>query len=82
MKKLSLIGLLAAMTLPLGCKKVNRPPATPQLTGPTTGDAGDTLTFTFSTTDPEDQELEYMIAWGDTNAVEWSARYPSGQQVM
>ena len=81
MKKLSLLVLLAAMTLLLGCKKVNRPPATPQLSGPTTGGAGDALTFTFSTTDPDNQEIEYMVAWGDSSGVEWSPLYASGQQV-
>jgi hypothetical protein len=68
------------MVFSAGCNK-NEPPATPQLGGPTTGNAGDTLTFTFSTTDPENQELEYMIAWGDTSAVSWSPLYPSGQQI-
>ena len=63
-----------------GCNR-NEPPATPQLNGPSSGSPGETLTFTVSATDPEDQELEYMVAWGDTSAVEWSPLYPSGQQV-
>ena len=63
-----------------GCNK-NEPPATPQLGGPTTGNAGDTLTFTFSSTDPENQEIAYLVAWGDTSTVEWSSSYASGQQV-
>jgi len=63
-----------------GCSR-NQPPATPELSGATSGNPGETLTYTFSTTDPDNQELEYMVAWGDTSAVEWSPLYPSGQQV-
>jgi hypothetical protein len=70
---------LTFATFPLGCSS-NRPPATPQLSGPTLGIVGDTLTYTFAATDPENQELAYMVAWGDTSAVEWSPPYPSGQQ--
>lgn len=59
----------------------NRPPAAPHVTGPTYGNVGDSLTYTFSATDPDNQELEYMVAWGGTSAAAWSGAYPSGQQV-
>jgi len=64
----------------VGCKQ-NQPPATPTPSGPSSGNVHDTLSFVFSSIDPENQEVEYMVAWGDTSAVEWSAPYPSGQQV-
>jgi hypothetical protein len=63
-----------------GCRR-NSPPAIPGLGGPTTGQTGETLAYSFLTTDPENEELEYMVAWGDTSPVEWSPLYPSGQQV-
>jgi hypothetical protein len=71
---------MALVVLSAGCAR-NRPPTTPVITGPSTGEIGNTLTFAFSATDPDNQELEYMVAWGDTSAVEWSAPYPSGQSV-
>ena len=66
--------------LSVGCK-TNRPPTPPQLIGPTLGKPGATLTYTFSSSDPENQEITYMVAWGDTSKVEWSSAYASGTQV-
>lgn len=63
-----------------GCKK-NRPPTVPEISGPTVGKTGATLTYTFSSTDPENQEIAYAVSWGDTSAVEWSSAYASGDQV-
>jgi hypothetical protein len=62
------------------CSK-NKPPAAPQLSGSRSGSPGETLAYTFSATDPDNQELEYMVAWGDTSSVEWTPPYPSGQPV-
>jgi hypothetical protein len=64
-----------------GCRR-NQPPADPQLSGPTLGKPGATLTYTFTTTDPENQEVAYSVAWGDTSAIDWSSIYASGQQVV
>lgn len=59
----------------------NQPPSTLQLSGPTHGRQGDTLTYTLSATDPENQDVEYMVTWGDTTTAEWSGPYASGQAV-
>lgn len=83
MRKTVLFFVVCSISLAVfsaGCSR-NEPPATPQLSGPTSGSRGETLTYTFSTTDPDDQELVYMVAWGDTSSVEWSPLYPSGQHV-
>jgi hypothetical protein len=66
--------------LSIGCKK-NRPPTAPQVSGPTLGKPGASLTYSFSSTDPENQEIAYKAAWGDTSTVDWSSTYASGQQV-
>ena len=63
-----------------GCKK-NRPPTAPQVSGPTLGKPGATLTYVFSSTDAENQEIAYTVAWGDTSTVAWSSSYASAQQV-
>ncbi len=83
MRRTTVLFVVCGLTLAVfftGCKK-NRPPAVPQLSGPTLGKPAATLTYTFSSSDPENQEIAYTVAWGDTSAVEWSSTYASGQQV-
>ena len=77
----SLVAYAVTLTMfSAGCSR-NKPPAAPQLGGSRYGSPGETLAYTFSATDPDNQELGYLVAWDDTSAVEWSAPYPSGQQV-
>jgi hypothetical protein len=40
------------------------------------------LTYKFSSADPENQEVAYMVSWGDTSPAEWSASYASEEQVV
>ncbi len=63
-----------------GCGK-NQPPATPELNGPTTGIPAKSVTYTFSTTDPEDQDVAYLVSWGDASAEDWDEGYASGEEV-
>jgi hypothetical protein len=79
----TLVLVMCGVTLAVisaGCRK-NQPPAIPQLSGPTLGEPAATLTYTFSSTDPDNQVVAYTVAWGDTSPVEWSSTYESGQQV-
>jgi hypothetical protein len=83
MRRMTLLVVVCGAALGLffiGCKK-NRPPAVPEVSGPSVGKTGATLSYTFSSTDPENQEITYEVAWGDTSAVEWSPAYASGEQV-
>jgi len=73
------ICLLAAAAL-VGCNS-NRPPTTPELSGPTSARPLDTLTFTVTSADPDGDEVAYKFIWGDTSSVAWSAEYLSGQAV-
>jgi len=43
----------------------NNPPTAPTIDGPTTGEAGTTYTYTFVSTDPEGDDISYLIEWGD-----------------
>lgn len=63
-----------------GCKQ-NQPPATPQLSGPTTGIPAKSVTYTFSTTDPEKQGIAYLVSWGDESEEEWDEGYLSKEEV-
>ncbi|UCF49084.1 MAG: M28 family peptidase [Thermoplasmatales archaeon] len=58
---------------------VNLPPDKPIITGPSTGIAGDEITFSFSTTDPEGHDMFYLIDWGDGNNSGWIGPYASGE---
>jgi hypothetical protein len=76
-----LVVCAAALALFLtGCKK-NQPPTVPEVSGPTTGYTGATLSYSFSSTDPENQDIAYEVSWGDTSTVEWSSAYTSGEEV-
>jgi len=63
-----------------GCSK-NEPPATPVLSGPTQGIPGKSVTYTFSTTDPEGQDIAYLVSWGDQSEEDWDEGYASGEEV-
>ena len=43
----------------------NDPPGAPTITGPDDGDAGTVYEFTFSAVDPDDDDIYYLLDWGD-----------------
>jgi hypothetical protein len=57
----------------------NNPPNKPIITGPTSGKAGNSYTYSFSTTDPEDDNVSYYIDWGDETNTNWIGPYDSGE---
>ncbi|MBN2466224.1 hypothetical protein JXD38_11440 [candidate division WOR-3 bacterium] len=82
MRTVTVSAVVCCLVLALfaGCQQ-NQPPATPQLTGPETGIPGKSLTFTYSTTDPEKQSIAYLISWGDGSTEDWDEGYSSGEEV-
>jgi outer membrane protein assembly factor BamB len=59
---------------------VNNPPASPTITGPTSGKAGEYHRYTFQTTDPDGHEIYYYVDWGDdTSTHVWVGPYNSGE---
>ena len=57
----------------------NQPPVTPAApTGPTSGFTGVSYSFSATTTDPEGDNISYMLDWGDGNFSSWLGPYPSG----
>jgi len=60
----------------------NNPPLPPTISGPSTGLAGSLLNYTFTTTDPDDDEVWYFIDWGDGTNSRWVGPFPSGMMVM
>jgi len=63
----------------LGNAVTNQPPVTPGApTGPTSGSAGVSYSFSATTTDPELDDIYFMFDWGDGNQSIWLGPYSSG----
>ena len=57
----------------------NQPPVTPGApTGPTSGTAGVSYSFTATTTDPEADPISYLFTWDDGTDSGWLPAIPSG----
>ena len=56
----------------------NDPPSAPIITGPETGKPGESYTYTFTSTDPDGNQISYYIEWGDETTSSWSEFQDSG----
>ncbi len=56
----------------------NSPPNPPEINGPTQGLAGNSYAYTFTSRDPDNQELYYFIDWGDNTNSGWLGPFDSG----
>jgi hypothetical protein len=61
---------------------INTPPLTPVIDGPTAGKPEVEYDFTFTTTDPELDEVYYYITWGDGHIEPWFGPHESGEIVI
>jgi hypothetical protein len=59
----------------------NHPPDKPTITGPTSGIIGTPYTYTFSTTDPDGDNVFYCLNWSDGTGEICIGPFPSGQEV-
>jgi len=62
-----------------GCKK-NSAPEAPDLQGPANARPADTLSFRFTSTDPDGDSVFFTISWGDGASTQWSPARPSGEE--
>jgi hypothetical protein len=75
--------VLCLLMLAAKCQQgQNHPPAVPEVSGPSSGRPGQSLSFTSKSEDPEGQEVSHKFSWGDTSAIEWSPFYASDQSVL
>jgi len=58
---------------------INSPPNKPTITGPSSGKAGDSHSYSTSTTDPNGDLLYYWFDWDDGTNSGWTGPYNSGQ---
>jgi len=59
----------------------NRPPEKPIINGPSSGRVGTKYGYTFYTTDPDGDDVYYMIDWGDGETMPWDGPYNSGEEL-
>jgi hypothetical protein len=69
-------GLLA----PTDAERISTPPIAPTITGQTTGKPGKIYEYTFNATDPDGDDVRYIIYWGD-NTSNTTGFNPSGADV-
>jgi hypothetical protein len=58
--------------------KGNQPPTAPVIDGPPHGKFKTELTYKFTSTDPEDNQVSYYIKWGDGDITDWTTFQASG----
>jgi hypothetical protein len=57
------------------------PPTPPTITGPTSGNIGESHSYDFFTTDPENDDVYYFIDWGDSTNSGWIGPTTSGETI-
>ncbi len=57
----------------------NHPPYAPVLSGPSGGGPDIDYNFTIAATDPDGNDIELQINWGDGSITDWLGPYPSSQ---
>lgn len=56
----------------------NDPPSAPIITGPISGKPGESYTYSFTSTDPDGNQVSYYVEWGDETSSSWSEFQDSG----
>lgn len=58
-----------------------KPPSKPIINGSLNGEYGENYEYTFTSIDPEDEMISYLIRWGDGDDTDWIGPYSSGEGV-
>jgi hypothetical protein len=58
----------------------SNPPYPPSINGPTDGRSWEEYEFTFTTTDPDNDDVYYYVDWGDDTNSGWMGPYQSGEE--
>jgi len=59
----------------------NNPPTAPIFLGPTRGVVGEEYRYTINSTDPDGDDVYYIVFWEPGVMYEWFGPYPSGEEV-
>ena len=60
----------------------NNPPSSPIIEGSIFCRSGNLYNYTFCSTDPESDNIYYLIHWGDGNVFYWTGPYKSGEKAV
>jgi C1A family cysteine protease len=63
-------------------QNTNQPANEPTISGSNRGTIGAQYKYTFSSTDPEENDVYFNIEWGDDREEEWIGPYNSGEEVV
>ncbi len=66
--------------LEIELERLNEKPNNPTIKGPEKGNPGIEYSYKISATDPDEDNLEFYIKWGDDNCEEWIGPYLSGEE--
>jgi len=59
----------------------NNAPGKPTISGPESGSYEDEHTYSFKSTDSENDYISYYVEWGDSSDSGWTEAFPSGKQL-
>ncbi|MFO8077676.1 MAG: C1 family peptidase [Thermoplasmatota archaeon] len=71
----------ASDTIHVWIQETNKKPATPDIQGKKQGKTGNRYQYNFSSTDPDENDIYYLIDWGDNTSQEWIGPYESGKDI-
>jgi nitroreductase len=71
----NLVGMAAVM---VGHSGANIPPGIPTIQGPSTGNVNIPYDYSFTSTDPDGDNIFYSVDWGDNTTSGWVGPVPSG----
>ena len=60
---------------------MNQPPEAPTIDGPTRGRPGVEYNYTFVTTDPEGDQVYYLVIWEEEQRSDWLGPYDSNEVI-
>ncbi len=60
---------------------LNNPPDAPVVSGPDSAQVNESVTFTASATDPDEDNVAIRFSWGDGDTSSWSSYVSSGQSI-
>ncbi len=67
---------------PASIVKINNPPETPIIQGKLIGKVGKTYEYSIVSTDYDNDEISYLIDWGDGSTEGWTRTKPSGEELL
>ena len=75
------VGEQSPFSDPLTITVTNTNPEAPTITGPDSGRIGKSYEYSFSTIDPDNHTVSYLVDWGDGKNTSWLGPYPSGKPI-